>query len=415
MLSSNFILYCTGILSAVSVCNAFAVPPEAHRPAKTANLSPIPTEAPKKWVHPGVFVSAKQLDFIGKKVAHNEGPWSNAFTSMMNYNYSSPTRTAVPYKTVECGPTSTPNIGCYQEREDSMAAYINSLAYWITKENKYAKKAIEYMDAWSSTIQGHANSNAPLQAAWSAANWVRAGEIMRYAPGGHWSKKGIQQFADMLTKVYLPIILPGDAANNGNWDLVMMESSIGIAVFTENKTTYEDAMGKFAGRVPAYIYLTSDGPYPVPGRGIEDTPSALIKYWQGQQYFNVSGLTQETCRDYAHTSYSIASMSHVAETSRIQGKDLWLTNLGVRVKAALELHSSFETGEEPIPSWICGGQIARSMDPVLEPPYNALAYRMHESMPHTRKFLEEQRPAEIGEPEPLFIGFETVTNAEIPF
>jgi hypothetical protein len=143
----------------------------------------------------------------------------------------------------------------------------------------------------------------------------------------------------------------------------MMEASLGIAVFTENKATYEDAMSKFAGRVPAYIYLTSDGPYPVPGRDVADTPASLIKYWQGQQYFNISGITQETCRDYAHTSYGISSMSHIAETSRIQGKDLWGTSLGVRVKAALELHSSFETGEQHIPAYICGGNIARSMDP----------------------------------------------------
>jgi hypothetical protein len=222
MFFSNSVLYCmTGILSAVSVCNAFVVPPEANRrpSSRAASLIPIPTEAPETWIHPGVFVNAKQLGFIGEKVAHHAEPWSNAFTSMMKYNYSSPTRTAVPYKTVECGPTSTPNIGCYQEREDSMAAYINSLAYWITKERKYAEKAIYYMDAWSSTIQGHSNSNAPLQAAWSAANWVRAGELMRHAPGAHWPQKGIEQFADMLTKVYLPLILPGDTANNGNWDL----------------------------------------------------------------------------------------------------------------------------------------------------------------------------------------------------
>ncbi|OQD74414.1 hypothetical protein PENDEC_c011G06109 [Penicillium decumbens] len=300
---------------------------------------------------------------------------------MMNYNYSSPTRTAVPYKTVECGPTSTPNIGCYQEREDSMAAYINALAYWTTKKKNYAKKAIYYMDAWSSTIQGHSNTNFSLQAARTAANWVCAGELMRHAPGASWSRKGIRQFEDMLTKIYLPIVLPRDTANNGNWDLVMMESSLGIAVFTENKTTYEDAMGKFAGRVPAYIYLTSDGSYPVPGRGVADTPAALIKYWQGQKYFNISGITRETCRDYAHTSYGISFISHIAETSRIQGEDLWLTDLGVRMKAALELHASFETGQESIPTFICGGHIGRSMDPVLEPSYNALAYRMHKWMP----------------------------------
>jgi len=105
-----------------------------------------------------------------------------------------------------------------------MAAYINALAYWTTKKKNYAKKAIYYMDAWSSTIQGHSNTNSPLQAARSAANWVRAGELMRHAPGASWSRKGIRQFEDMLTKIYLPIVLPRDTANNGNWDLGMYYS-----------------------------------------------------------------------------------------------------------------------------------------------------------------------------------------------
>jgi hypothetical protein len=142
----------------------------------------------------------------------------------------------------------------------------------------------------------------------------------------------------------------------------MMDASIGIAVFLEDAATYLKAMSLFAARVPAYIYLTSDGTYPIPARGIKDTPSAIIKFWNGQQTYPVSGITQETCRDFAHTSYAIASISHAAETAYIQGIDLWQTTLGTRVKAALELHSPFETGTQ-IPSWLCGGVIARSMDP----------------------------------------------------
>jgi hypothetical protein len=45
-------------------------------------------------------------------------------------------------------------------------------------------------------------------------------------------------------------------------------------------------------------------------------------------------------------SYGMASISHVAETARIQGNDLWQTSVGTRVKAAFELHSLFETGHE---------------------------------------------------------------------
>ena len=195
----------------------------------------------------------------------------------------------------------------------------------------------------------------------------------------------------------------------------MMESSLYIAVFTENATVYETAMSIFAQRVPAYIYLTSDGPLPVPARGIANTPAAIISYWFNQSTFPVDGITQETCRDFAHPSYGISSISHIAETSRIQGKDIWTTDVGTRIKAALELHSPFQTGDKAIPKWLCNGTIGRSMDPVLEPPYNALAFRLRERLPATEKLLLQQRPAEIGEAEPLFIGFETLTNAENPF
>lgn len=143
----------------------------------------------------------------------------------------------------------------------------------------------------------------------------------------------------------------------------MMEASIGAAVFLEDRALYTASMSKFADRVPAYIYLTSDGALPVPGRGIGTTKDAIIKYWFNQATFPVSGITQETCRDFAHVSYGISSMAHVAETSRIQGEDLWKTELGTRVGAALELHAPFETGDKKIPEWLCNGTIGRSLDP----------------------------------------------------
>ncbi|KAF5544593.1 hypothetical protein FMEXI_6422 [Fusarium mexicanum] len=325
--------------------------------------SPIPTKAPKAWVHPGVFVSGPQLDYISKRISARKNPWTDALDSMLNMSYISPTRTAEPYKTVECGPTSTPNIGCYQEREDSMAAYMNALAWWITKDKHYAKKSIHYMDAWSSTIQGHNNSNAPLQAAWSAANWVRAGEIMR-SSYKHWSKKSINTFSDMLRHAYLPLIEDGAPRKNGNWELVMIESTIGAAVFLEDAALYEKSLGLFSSRVPAYIYLTSDGEYPVQGRGGINTTAEIIKYWYNQKTFPISGITQETCRDFAHTSFGISSISHIAETLRIQGMAVWRsTDVGERVKAALELHTALDSKAKPVPKWLCNGTIPDTMNP----------------------------------------------------
>jgi Alginate lyase len=178
----------------------------------------IPTSAPTKWVHPGVFVEKPQLDFVAGKVQDGEQPWSVAFSSMLDHKFSSPTRTADPYSTVICGPSSSPNIGCFDERNDSMAAYMNALAWWITKSTAYADKAIYYMNAWSSTLKAHLMSNAPLQSAWSAANWVRAGEIIRHSTDQAWPSWNMAAFEDMLKTVYLPIII-GGKVGNGNWEL----------------------------------------------------------------------------------------------------------------------------------------------------------------------------------------------------
>lgn len=52
--------------------------------------------------------------------------------------------------------------------------------------------------------------------------------------------------------------------------------------------------------------------------------------------------------------------------------------------------------------------------PVLEPAYNALAFNLGHRMPFTKNVLLSQRPAGISG-HPLFIGFETLTNAKTPF
>lgn len=150
--------------------------------------------------------------------------------------------------------------------------------------------------------------------------------------------------------------------------VVMTEATIGAAVFLEDSALYESAMSIFAKRVPAYIYLTSDGEYPIPGTGITNSESAVSKYWYDQKVFNTSGIAQETCRDFAHTSYGIASISHVAETARLQGNDLWQTSVGTRVQMALGFHAPYLLGTK-IPSWICGGSISRHFDPSKLPIY----------------------------------------------
>ncbi|MDD9376207.1 alginate lyase family protein [Streptomyces sp. ZAF1911] len=373
----------------------------------TPNTPAVLAAAPTAFAHPGVLNSRAQLDFVRAKVLAGQQPWKAAFGDMLASRYGSLSRTPKPREIVECGSYSNPNLGCTDEREDAIAAYTDALAWYITRDARYAKKSIELMDAWSARIKDHTNSNAPLQSGWAGSTWPRAAEIVKHTYTGGWPGQG--RFATMLRDVYLPEVIGGKPNSNGNWELIMMDAAVGISVHLDDRASYDKALAIYLGRVPAYFYLASDGPQPkYPPRSTIDTRSELIDYWHGQSTF-VDGLAQETCRDFGHTGMGIAAALHVAETSRIQGRDLY-PEFKDRFRHALGFHAKYELGEA-VPSWLCGGSLAKGLGPATEVGYNALHTRLGVTMENTRRLTEGRRPAGT---ENHFEAWETLTHAENP-
>ncbi|GAA2486708.1 alginate lyase family protein [Winogradskya humida] len=355
--------------------------------------------------HPGVLLSKAQLDFVKGKVNAGAQPWLGAYNQMLASKYASLSRTPAPRAVVECGSYSNPNNGCTDEREDAIAAYTDALAWYITGNAAYAQKSIALMDAWSASITSHTNSNAPLQTGWAGSVWPRAAEIIKYTYSS-WPNQA--RFATMLRNVYLPTVIVG-SSSNGNWELSMMEAAVGISVFLDDRTSYDRAITRFRARAAAYIYVAADGSQPkYPPVGSVDTPSELISYWQGQSTF-VDGLAQETCRDFVHTGYGISAISHVAETTRIQGGDLY-PELQDRLRHSLGLHTKFENGTA-VPSNICGGTVTKGLGPISEVAYNALHNRLGIAMSNTQIYTEAKRPQGTNN---LFVAWETLTHADNP-
>lgn len=374
--------------------------------AGTGVQAPSAVQAPATFTHPGVGVSRPQLDFVRAKVQAGAQPWTNAFNQAKSSTYASLSRTPKARAVVECGSYSNPDIGCRDERGDAIAAYTDALIWYITRDDRYAQKAIQLMDAWSATIQDHTNSNAPLQTAWSASSWPKAAEIIKHVYGS-WPNQA--RFGTMLRNVYLPEIING-SNSNGNWELSMTEAIQGIGVFLEDRTVYDKAIALYRIRVPAFVYLESDGALPKtkPSQNL-NTRDKIVAYWQGQGTF-VTGLTQETCRDLVHTGYGISAISHVLETSRIQGIDLY-PEFGERLRQALGFQSRWERNLEPVPSWLCNGAVNRGLGPITEVGYNALHTRLGIAMSNTQALTESRRPAGTND---LFVAWETLTQAENP-
>ncbi|MFI6428612.1 alginate lyase family protein [Promicromonospora sp. NPDC050880] len=372
-----------------------------------AGSGAVAADVPTTFTHPGVHVSAPQLAFVRQQVQAGAQPWRSAYDAMMGSRYASLSYTPHPRAVVECGSYSNPNYGCTDEREDAIAAYTHALAWSITRDTRYANKAISIMNAWSPVIRDHTNSNAPLQTAWAGSVWPRAAEIIRYTGAG-WAAADVDRFETMLRDVYLPEVING-SNSNGNWELSMMEAAVGIAVFLDDRNAYASARQRFLVRVPAFIYLTSDGSVPrtVPGSG-RDTPEEIFSYWHGQRTL-VNGLAQETCRDFTHTGYGISAISHVAETAAIQGDDLY-PQVGERLRHALGFHSTYQRGTA-VPSWLCGGSLHLGLGPVTEVGFNALHNRQGFAMSNTQALTESSRPAGTNN---LFVAWETLTHADNP-
>jgi hypothetical protein len=352
--------------------------------------------------HPGLIWNRSQLDLVRDKVKAGAQPWKAAYDKAMGSRYGSLSYTAQPYEVVECGPYSNPNLGCSEERNDAVAAYTHALAWHVTGNEAHAKKAIEILGAWAVKLKSHANSNALLQAGWGGALWPLSAEIIRHTYPG-WAAADISAFSTMLRDVYLATTIKGSGAN-GNWELVMIEASIKIAVFLDDRVIFDRAVEMARKRVPAYMYLKTDGATPVPPpSGGKD----LVAFWHGQTML-VDGLAQETCRDFLHTQYGISSSMAIAEVAFQQGVDLY-QELSARLRATMEFHADYILGA-PVPSWLCGGTLNTSVAPTWEIGFNHFHNRLGLPLPLTQKLIETRVRGTSGIDHHMI--WETLTHAE---
>ena len=363
-------------------------PSPSASPSAGPPLNPTKgAQAPGAFAHPGVVVSRAQLDFVRGKIASGAQPWASAYNDLKSTAYASLTRNPAPRADVDCGSHSVPDNGCSDERQDALAAYADALVWYFSKDARYANQAIRLMDAWSATLTTHTNHNAPLQTGWSGTGWARAAELIKWTYPAGWPNAG--RFATLLRKAYVPVLINGSGAN-GNWELIMTDALMGIGVFLDDKVIFNKALALWRGRVPAYIYLTSDGPTPYPPPGHHESGASLTAFWYGESTY-VDGVAQETCRDFGHTAMGFNAAFHAAETARAQGIDLW-GEQKTRFAAGLEFHAQYELGTA-VPSWLCGGHVTLGTGGYWEAAYNALHNRLGVPLPKTGQLLASRRPA----------------------
>ncbi len=270
----------------------------------------------QKFVHPGIDQTAADLAHMKTLVMKGEQPWKDAFIRLkgnVDTNF-----TFKPYAHVLRGPYGRPNIGGDDLSRSANMAYNYALAWYVTNDKSYAKKAIDIINGWSPVLRDFDYNDAKLLAAWTGHLLCNAAEILRYTNSG-WQQKDIDGFINMLMTVYYPLMRFYYPQANGNWDGAIIHSIMAIAIFTDNRKMFDNAVDHFLHA-------------PVNG--------SIFKY------VYPSGQCQETMRDQGHVQLGLGEFAGAAQVAYTQGVDLFSVGNN-RIASGYEYTAGFLLGEKP--------------------------------------------------------------------
>ncbi|HEX5552619.1 MAG TPA: right-handed parallel beta-helix repeat-containing protein [Chitinophagaceae bacterium] len=270
----------------------------------------------QQFIHPGINQTSKDLAYMKSLVDQGKQPWRGAFERLQAETDLSDTVT--PYAHVLRGPYGKPNIGGRELSKSAQTAYNCALLWYITGEKSYANKAIAILNAWSGTLWDFDYNDAKLLAAWTGHVFCNAAEILRYTPSG-WQKKDIDRFTNMLMTVYYPLIRFYFPTANGNWNGAIIHSILAIAIFTDNRPMFNNAVDHFLhGPVNESIF----------------------------KYIYPSGQCQESTRDQGHVQLGLGEFAGAAQVAYTQGVDLFSIGNN-RIALGFAYTARFLLGEKP--------------------------------------------------------------------
>lgn len=317
------------------------------------------TSSAQKFVHPGVDQTSKDMEYMKAQVIAGKQPWKDAFERLKtatDLNF-----VVTPYPHVIRGPYAKPNIGGDDLSKGANMAYNCALMWYITQNKDYANKAIAIINAWSPILKDFDNNDAKLLAGWTGHIFCNAAEILRYNDSG-WKQKDIDSFTNMLMTVYYPLMRFYYPQANGNWDGAIIHSVMAIAIFTDNRNMFNNALDHFL-----------HGPF----------NASIFKY------IYPSGQCQESARDQGHVQLGLGEFAGVARVAYTQGVDLFSIGNN-RIALGYEYTAGFLLGVKPY----CYGVIAeRAMN--LRDDYEYV-YRHYLSkgieLPYTKQAADSIRP-----------------------
>lgn len=295
-----------------------------------------------KFEHPGIYYTLDDLETMKAHKNDADTPWGKGYAEMKASKGASLDYKPSAVETINVGPYNNPNIGGTQYTNDGNAALYNALLWYLDKDDAdeqvradaqaHAKKAIEILNAWSSTLKNVADGNdLKLRFSIVGPDYVNAAEMLKHvynadptvADADKWQQADMDAFNGFLDKLlaktreYYP-------QANGNWDALIGGFNMAAAVYLDDTELFNEALvqrqlgniqgGATAsmGSLPNYVYENGEG--------------------------------QESSRDQTHARMGISGLAYQSEIAWNQGIDLY-SDYGNRLLTGAAYTARYLNGE----------------------------------------------------------------------
>jgi hypothetical protein len=288
--------------------------------AARAALAPTaltPASASGVFRHPGLLVTDDDFARIRGYIRAGQEPWTNWWNTLC----------ADRFATLDTRPFPLPAV--YRADNSKNAMYVDIWRAWRLvlrwklsdpQDNRYADKAVEFLDAWALTLKeigtvppgstAHDDHTFIILAGIQGHQWAQIGEVLRSYPG--WAPANLKRFQQMLLTVFAPIssamLSKAPIRSHANWDMASLCGALAIGVFCDRPDLYRQACDYFAGNNRGQLMSFGN--------------ASLLHgvYFMHPGHF---GQWEESGRDQGHSTLGMSLGGDLMEMAWNQGDDLY--------------------------------------------------------------------------------------------
>jgi len=342
--------------------------------------------------HPGMLHTAGDFDRVTQKVNLHAQPWLDGWNKLLANSHSSPAYTLQgPVSIVYRGFDGTHPENYAKLFRDIAAAYQNALRWKISGNDACAKKAVQILNAWGSTLtEIRGTSDRFLAAGIYGYQFANVAEIMRSYPG--WAAANQATFFNMMKNVFYPMNHDFLVRHNGacishywaNWDACNIASVMAIGILLDDTAKFDEAVHYFRsgagngayGHVAPFVY-----------------PDGLAQ-------------CQESGRDQGHTLLDASLYGVICQMSTNQGVNLFVYNpwkdVYPRMKGMFEYIAKYNLGQnvtythynncDNVNQLVISSQGRGGLRPSWELVYNYYVKVRGETAPYMQQYASLVRP-----------------------